>query len=120
MTADVYAAPQHVGRGGWSWYTGSAGWMYRLIVESLLGLRREGGHLHLAPVLPADWPGFELDYRYGSTLYCIRVGRDAVVREPRRGDSPDLLDGVVQSAASIALLDDGRSHQVELRLAQGH
>ncbi|WP_288092177.1 glucoamylase family protein [Thiomonas sp.] len=117
MTADVYAAPQHVGRGGWSWYTGSAGWMYRLIVESLLGLRREGGHLHLAPVLPADWPGFELDYRYGSTLYCIRVGRTLSSTNPAEVTAQILLDGVVQSAASIALLDDGRSHQVELRLA---
>ncbi|MDD4887406.1 MAG: cyclic beta 1-2 glucan synthetase, partial [Thiomonas sp.] len=120
MTADVYAAPQHVGRGGWSWYTGSAGWMYRLIVESLLGLRRAGGHLHLTPVLPADWPGFELDYRYGSTLYCIRVGRTPSSANPAEATAQTLLDGVVQSAASIALLDDGRSHQVELRLPQGH
>ncbi|OIQ78854.1 N,N'-diacetylchitobiose phosphorylase [mine drainage metagenome] len=117
MAADVYGAPPYEGRGGWSWYTGSAGWMYRLIVESLLGLRREGGHLHLAPVLPADWPGFELDYRYGSTLYCIRVGRTLSSTNPAEVTAQILLDGVVQSAASIALLDDGRSHQVELRLA---
>ncbi len=68
-------------------------------------------------MLLADWPGFELDYRYGSTLYCIRVGRTLSSTNSAEITAQILLDGVVQSAASIALLDDGRSHQVELRLA---
>ncbi|MEO5813315.1 MAG: glucoamylase family protein, partial [Rhodanobacter sp.] len=64
VSADVYAVAPHVGRGGWSWYTGSAGWMYRLMVESLLGLHLEAARLRFAPVLPTEWEGFELDYRY--------------------------------------------------------
>ena len=67
MAADVYAAAPHTGRGGWTWYTGSAGWMYRLALESLLGLRLEGDKLRLAPCLPASWPGFKLRYRYRDT-----------------------------------------------------
>jgi cyclic beta-1,2-glucan synthetase len=66
MAADIYAVAPHVGRGGWSWYTGSAGWMYRLIVESLLGVERKGERLALAPQLPPDWEGFRLHYRYGA------------------------------------------------------
>ena len=76
MAADVYAAPPHTGRGGWTWYTGSAGWMYRLAIESLLGLTLEGDKLRLAPCLPANWPGFKLRYRYRDTLYRIVVMRD--------------------------------------------
>ena len=110
MTADVYAAPQHVGRGGWSWYTGSAGWMYRLIVESLLGLRREGTLLRIVPVIPADWHFFELDYRYRSTSYHI------VVLQSGAGDLNELrLDGVIQEPAGIVLQDDGLEHRVEFR-----
>ena len=111
MTADIYAVAPHVGRGGWSWYTGSAGWMYRLIVESLLGVERCGERLALAPQLPPDWEGFRLHYRYGATPYVIDV---------RRGDATLLhVDGVAQAEAAIALVDDGRPHHVELRLGQG-
>src|SRR6202007_1171782 len=73
VAADVYAVAPHTGRGGWTWYTGSAGWMYRLIVESLLGLRREAQHLTFAPCLPATWPSCEIQYRYGETLYRIGI-----------------------------------------------
>jgi cyclic beta-1,2-glucan synthetase len=113
MAADIYAVAPHVGRGGWSWYTGSAGWMYRLIVESLLGVERKGGErLALAPQLPPDWEGFRLHYRYGSTRYTIDV---------RRGDSVTVLsvDGVAQDSSVLALVDDGRAHNVELRLHPG-
>ena len=65
----------HTGRGGWSWYTGSAGWMYRLIVESLLGLRLEGDKLHFAPCLLATWQAFKLHYRYRETVYHIAVSQ---------------------------------------------
>ena len=74
-------SPPHTGRGGWTWYTGSAGWMYRLIVESLLGLRLEVDKLHIEPCLPADWEGFTVHYRYRETIYHIKVvqaaGEDA-------------------------------------------
>ncbi|HXE38026.1 MAG TPA: glucoamylase family protein [Azonexus sp.] len=73
VTADVYAVPPHIGRGGWSWYTGSAGWMYRLIVESLLGLRREGETLHFTPCLPKDWPSIDIRYRFHETDYQITI-----------------------------------------------
>lgn len=110
IAADVYAAPQHLGRGGWSWYTGSAGWMLRLIYESLLGVERIGERLALAPQLPAGWDGFKLHYRYRGSTYTIDV---------RKGNEASLvLDGVPQQeAASIALVDDGRQHEVQLTLA---
>ncbi len=75
--ADVYANEAHVGRGGWTWYTGSAGWMYRLITETLLGLTREGARLRIAPRLPDAWPGLEIHYRYAAATYAIRLLRDA-------------------------------------------
>jgi cellobiose phosphorylase len=71
VAADVYAREPHVGRGGWTWYTGSAGWMYRLIVESLLGVTLENGRLRVAPCLPAEWTGFKVRYRYRGTTYEI-------------------------------------------------
>ncbi len=110
VAADVYAVAPHVGRGGWSWYTGSAGWMYRLIVESLLGLRVEAGeYLRLDPLVPADWDGFELRYRHRETPYRIRVrvvdaGQPAQLR----------VDGVVCPEGRIALVDDRREHDAEL------
>jgi cellobiose phosphorylase len=103
IAADVYARAPHMGRGGWTWYTGSAGWMYRLAVESLLGLRREGDKLHLAPCLPADWPGFKLRYRYRDTVYRIAVVRDSSVSAP-------------QSDHVISLVDDRQEHSVEVRI----
>ncbi|MFC3375762.1 GH36-type glycosyl hydrolase domain-containing protein [Rugamonas sp. CCM 8940] len=111
VTADIYAVPPHVGRGGWSWYTGSAGWMYRLIVEEMLGLTRAAGRLSLAPHLPADWDGFEMSYRHGAAVYRIGVSRAGA------GAVGLSLDGVAQPDNGFALLDDGASHVVELRLA---
>ncbi|WP_255505436.1 GH36-type glycosyl hydrolase domain-containing protein [Alkalisalibacterium limincola] len=73
MAADVYAVAPHTGRGGWTWYTGSAGWMYRMMIESLLGLRRIDDVMHLEPCVPPDWPGFGMDYRHGGTRYRIKV-----------------------------------------------
>ncbi len=88
MAADVYAVAPYTGRGGWSWYTGSAGWMYRLIVDSLLGVTRDGNRLRFTPCLPADWPGFAMRYRYGATTYEIDLRRkpedgSAATRRPR-------------------------------------
>ncbi|TBU74010.1 GH36-type glycosyl hydrolase domain-containing protein [Phytopseudomonas daroniae] len=109
MAADVYGMPPHEGRGGWSWYTGSAGWMYRLIVESLLGVQRSGTQLRIQPVLPAHWPGFTLHYRFGATLYRIALCCTDT------GDSSLHLDGIAVLGDSITLLDDGQEHQVEIQ-----
>src|SRR3990172_9609023 len=73
VAADVYAVAPHTGRGGWTWYTGSAGWMYRLILESLLGLRLAVDKLNFAPCLPIGWQAFQVHYRYRETLYHIAV-----------------------------------------------
>ncbi|HEY9513894.1 MAG TPA: glycosyl hydrolase family 65 protein, partial [Rhodanobacter sp.] len=109
VSADVYAVAPHTGRGGWSWYTGSAGWMYRLIVESLLGLHLEAAHLRFAPVLPVEWDGFELDYRYRQTWYRIEV------QQSDPGTSGAVwLDGVQQVDGTVPLVDDGAEHKVEL------
>ncbi|MGJ9420076.1 GH36-type glycosyl hydrolase domain-containing protein [Massilia sp. CMS3.1] len=109
VAGDVIAAAPHVGRGGWSWYTGSAGWMYRLVVESLLGIERVGERLVLAPQLPRGWPGFRLQYRYRSSTYAIEV---------RALDTPALLvDGVDVGGDTVQLVDDGQAHRVELHVA---
>ena len=75
VAADVYAVPPHVGRGGWTWYTGSAGWMYRLILDTLLGLNREGNRLRLTPRLPLAWPSCRITYRHQETTYRIEIVR---------------------------------------------
>jgi cellobiose phosphorylase len=113
MAADVYARAPHAGRGGWTWYTGAAGWMYRLAVESLLGLRREGARLRLVPCLPADWQGFKLRYRYFDTVYRIAVLR---ARGDAGGKSGVTVDGVEQQDPVIPLFDDRREHSVEVRV----
>lgn len=108
VTADVYAVSPHVGRGGWSWYTGSSGWMYRLILESLLGLTRTADKLSLAPRIPAAWPGYTLTYRYGASVYTIAI---------QRAGAPGLtVDGAVQPGIEIQLVDDGQPHAATLTL----
>jgi cyclic beta-1,2-glucan synthetase len=111
IAADVYAVSPHTGRGGWTWYTGSAGWMYRLIVESLLGLRREANTLRLEPCLPPDWKGYSLRYRHGGTVYRIAVLQDGA----GRGNTRVFVDGTEQSEPAIALVDDRQDHSVEVR-----
>jgi len=103
------AAAPHAGRGGWSWSTGAAGWMVRLIVESLLGVERIGERLALAPQLPVSWDGFRLHYRYRGSTYTIDV---------RKGTEAGLIvDGEPREDTAIALVDDGRPHQVTLTVA---
>jgi cellobiose phosphorylase len=110
VAADVYAVKPHTGRGGWTWYTGSAGWMYRLMVESLLGLRLEVDKLHIAPCIPADWKAFKMHYRYRNTVYRIAVS------QTRDGPSAITVtvDGVAQQDCAIPLVDDRREHSVEV------
>jgi len=116
IAADVYGVEPHIGRGGWTWYTGSAGWMYRLILESLLGLRIERDAMSFAPCIPADWSGFRLHYRHGETLYQIAVVRAAGAT----GASTQItLDGVRCEGGSLPLLNDHRDHGVEVRLGDG-
>jgi len=112
LASDVYALAPHTGRGGWTWYTGSAGWMYQFILESLLGLRLATDKLHFSPCVPADWGSFELHYRYRETVYHITLlqSRDA------EGRTKLTLDGVEQSGPAIPLVDDRRQHSVELRI----
>jgi cellobiose phosphorylase len=110
LAADVYAVSPHVGRGGWTWYTGSAGWMYRLLVESLLGIRRQGDRLSLAPCLPDHWPSFELSYRFGRSRYEFVVTRTA------RGQPTLHVDDVLQPDLTVQLRDDGHHYRVALDL----
>ena len=104
--ADVLAVPPHIGRGGWTWYTGSAAWMYRLILESLLGIRREGTRLRFVPKLPTAWPSFNVRYRFGASTYVIAVQRGAPAQLR--------LDGALQADACIELHDDQETHRVEV------
>jgi cellobiose phosphorylase len=111
VAADVYTNPQHAGRGGWSWYTGSAGWMYRLAIESLLGMQLEIDHLRVEPLLPAGWETFDVHYRHRETFYHIRV-RGPV--SGGRGVSRVVCDGVEQPERTIPLRDDRGEHHVEV------
>jgi cellobiose phosphorylase len=115
VAADVYAVPPHTGRGGWTWYTGSAGWMYRLIVESLLGLRLEVDKLWFTPCLPADWQGFTMHYRYRETVYHITIQRPPA----EDGEPRVTVDGVGQPDNTIPLIDDHQEHYVEVNIPVG-
>jgi len=115
ITADVYALSPHIGRGGWTWYTGSAGWMYRLITESLLGLRLEVDTLRFAPCLPVDWEGFTVHYRYRETVYHIAV----LHARAGNGETSVTVDGVERPDKAIPLVDDRQEHSVEVRIPAG-
>ncbi|WP_340267159.1 GH36-type glycosyl hydrolase domain-containing protein [Sphingobium mellinum] len=111
IAADVYAAADHLGRGGWTWYTGSAAWLYRAGMEEILGLRLDGSSLRLDPCIPNGWPGFELALRRGSTRFAIRVDNpDGVAK----GIASASMDGtrVTERPLRFDLPDDGKSHEV--------
>ncbi len=112
VAADVYAVEPHVGRGGWTWYTGSAGWMYRLITESLLGLYKDGDRLQLRPRPPRQWSGYMLHYRFHDTMYHITIrngGSGSSIRDLQ-------LDGVDQSDHWIQLQNDQGDHHVVVQM----
>jgi cyclic beta-1,2-glucan synthetase len=113
--ADVYAEPSHIGRGGWTWYTGSAGWMYRAGLEWILGFRLRGATLVIDPCIPKSWPGFTIAFRYHSARYDISVENP---RGVSRGVSTIHLDGeaLQPGDANIPLSDDGANHKVEVVL----
>lgn len=114
VAADVYSVPPHTGRGGWTWYTGSAGWMYRLVVESLLGVQLEigegGARLVVRPCVPADWTSYRVDYRFRETPYRIEVVFGA------RGEV--VLDGRAVDGEGVPLVDDGKTHEVTVRVVR--
>ncbi|MDO9468831.1 MAG: glucoamylase family protein, partial [Thiobacillus sp.] len=113
MCADIYGVAPHTGRGGWTWYTGAAGWMYRLTVETLLGLNLEVDHLRIAPCIPADWDSYTIHYRYRDTVYHITIHRAG---EPSGQATRVSVDGVLQHDARIPLIDDRREHHAEVIL----
>ena len=114
MAADVYTEPPHVGRGGWTWYTGSAGWMYQAGTEWILGFRLRGTTLVVDPCIPRAWPGFEIDFRYHSAKYEIVVQNPAGVS---RGVASIDLDGTsLDGGTPIPLVDDGITHHVRIVL----
>jgi cyclic beta-1,2-glucan synthetase len=115
LAADVYSQSPHVGRGGWTWYTGSSSWMYQAGLEWILGFRLRGARLVIDPCIPHAWPGFSMAYRYRTTRYEI------VVENPHRvsrGVSSLGLDGVRVEDAAIPLVDDGRTHRVDVVLGE--
>jgi cyclic beta-1,2-glucan synthetase len=115
VAADVYSNPRHVGRGGWTWYSGSAGWMQRAGIESILGLRLQGGMLHLDPCIPKAWPRFSITLRYRSATYQIDVENpDGTGRGIA---AVDLDDAAIETRPPcIALADDGVTHRLRVRL----
>ncbi len=116
VAADVYALAPHTGRGGWTWYTGSAGWMYRLVVESLLGLKLEADRLRFTPCLPPEWNEFALRYRYRETSYHITVRRTELEGNEEIATASVTIDGVAQAGNFVLLVDDRQEHHVEVRV----
>jgi cyclic beta-1,2-glucan synthetase len=117
VAADVYTTERAIGRGGWTWYTGSASWMYRVGLEALLGLTKRGATLRVNPCLPASWPEVTIEYRYGQTLYVIVVRTPGLVR---RHGADVTIDGRLLEGGVIPLVDDGTRHDVvvQARLAE--
>ncbi len=114
VAADVYSCPPHVGRGGWTWYTGAAGWLYRAGLEWILGLRKQGSALRIDPCIPRDWKRFEITYRYGGALYRITVDNPKGVC---RGVSRIILDrAALSKEALVPLCDDGSKHRIQVLL----
>jgi cyclic beta-1,2-glucan synthetase len=113
VVADVYGEPPHTGRGGWTWYTGAAGWLYRVALEDVLGFRVEGQTLCLQPCIADGWPGFELTYRRGRTTYRLEVKNPHGLE---RGKPQIILDGRTVTSGAIELVDDGGTHEVRVVL----
>lgn len=109
VAADVYTAPGHLGRGGWTWYTGSAAWMYRVGLEQLLGFTKVGNTLRINPCVPRDWPSYTIAYQFGSSAYRIEVRNPAGIADH---GAQLTVDGIVQTDAKVHLADDGATHTV--------
>jgi cyclic beta-1,2-glucan synthetase len=115
VAGDVYARPPHAGRGGWSWYTGSAAWMYRAGLEGMLGLRRRGGTFSIDPCIPASWPEYEITWRLGRTTFVISVSNP---ERQCRGVRHACLDDETVDAAKIPIVDDGQPHRLHVLLGR--
>jgi cyclic beta-1,2-glucan synthetase len=115
VAADVYTNPAHAGRGGWTWYTGSAGWMYRLILESLLGLSLEVNRLRIAPLIPRAWPAFDIHYRHGQAGYHLHI-ENLGAASGRHDVTRVTCDGIDQPDRTVPLVDDGQQHRVDVEL----
>jgi cyclic beta-1,2-glucan synthetase len=115
LAADVYSNPQHLGRGGWTWYTGSASWMYRIAVENILGLRREGAELYVTPCVPPSWSSFKVTYRYGRSELSLSFENPSGVST---GVKAIEVDGQAVPDGAIPLVDDGRRHRVRVLMGQ--
>ncbi len=111
IAADIYSQPSHIGMGGWTWYTGSCGWMYRLGIEAILGISLEGNALKVNPCIPKGWHGFKVGYRFRSTYYKICVENPKGVN---RGIQKMILDGKHLSGSLIPLVDDGQAHDIQV------
>ena len=116
VAADVYTAAGHLGRGGWTWYTGSASWMYRVALEAILGFRKEGDTLRIEPSVPRAWPGYTIEYRHGASRYTIEV---KVAGSGGRGTRSVTVDGRRIKGDAIPLVDDGQPHNVQVEVGVG-
>jgi len=116
VAADVYTAEGKLGRGGWTWYTGSASWLYRVGLETILGFTKRGDRLRLEPHVPRGWPGFSIDYRFGGSTYRIEVE----LVDSLAGDHAEVtVDGGAIESGEIPLVDDGAEHRVHVRARRG-
>jgi len=112
VPADVYSAPPHVGRGGWSWYTGSASWFYRVALEHILGFRRRGSQLLIDPCVSQAWPGFSISYRFGTATYEISVENPLGVCTGVLAVKVDGLTVAGNQKNLVTLTDDGKAHRI--------
>jgi cellobiose phosphorylase len=112
--ADVYGVAPHTGRGGWTWYTGSAAWMYRVALESILGFELRRGRVRIRPCIPADWPEFEITFRYGAATYKFSYRNGANIRQPRVW-----FDGDRHTGDEILLVDEPLAHEILIDCSDG-
>jgi cellobiose phosphorylase len=113
IAADVYAQPLHKGRGGWTWYTGSAGWMYQMIIESFIGLKREGNTLQFTPCIPAEWESVKIEYNYLETVYHIEL------IQTKNSDTKTVkiaINGIEQNSNILRLINDSEAHQIKITM----
>jgi cyclic beta-1,2-glucan synthetase len=115
VAADVYTAKGQLGRGGWTWYTGSASWMYRVGLEGILGLKKQGDRLSIEPRAPASWKEYSIEYRHGGSVYAIAVHNEDGVTS---GAVQVTIDGSVSPDGGIRLVDDGARHEVTVQRVQ--
>ena len=113
VAADIYTAEGHLGRGGWTWYTGSASWMYRVGIEAILGFTKRGETLEMNPCIPSHWPEFSLVYRCGASSYAVTVKNP---HGAQSGVQSTTLDGVTVENR-VPLKDDGQRHEIIVTLS---